>query len=323
MRKTIIMALLCAVCALTLHAGDSFVPKPMEKVSGLVETIDKTMDYKIQDLFEYPDDIPLTDNLDNHGVTVTVTSDNESMMAFKSYTYYTYLKYNRVTLTRYKNVAGTANITVTLAYNGDTVSTVIPHEYFEILVTDQSKYASTDNPCRLDILDPTYVRVTGSQQNVTKANGESTVKLEFVEMPEYGTLKQDTIHYDRFNTAYYRPAALYTPHEGLDNYTKDRFRFRLTLASGNYAEGTVEVLVRKNALVSRIIEFLPAPGQFTNEASFRDASCLIGTGSGTGTSSVPQTDGLVSLGGFGGYVIVGFDQPIYNDPQHPMAWTSP
>lgn len=319
MRKTIIMALLCAVCALTLHAGDSFVPKPMEKVSGLVETIDKTMNYKIQDLFEYPDDIPLTDNLDNHGVTVTVTSDNESMMAFKSYTYYTYLKYNRVTLTRYKNVAGTANVTVTLAYNGDTVSTVIPHEYFEILVTDQSKYASTDNPCRLDILDPTYVRVTGSQQNVTKANGESTVKLEFVEMPEYGTLKQDTIHYDRFNTAYYRPAALYTPHEGLDNYTKDRFRFRLTLASGNYAEGTVEVLVRKNALVSRIIEFLPAPGQFTNEASFRDASCLIGTGSGTGTSSVPQTDGLVSLGGFGGYVIVGFDQPIYNDPQHPYG----
>lgn len=53
-----------------------------------------------------------------------------------------------------------------------------------------------------------------------------------------------------------------------------------------------------------LVEYLPAPGQFVN-ANYglpQDAEGIIGQ------------VGMVSLGGFGGYIIVGFNDPILNDP---------
>ncbi len=56
--------------------------------------------------------------------------------------------------------------------------------------------------------------------------------------------------------------------------------------------------------ITNVIEYLPAPGQFVNEGS---------TGTLDGAQKiVGGNDGLLSLGGFGGYVIVGFDHSIEN-----------
>lgn len=58
--------------------------------------------------------------------------------------------------------------------------------------------------------------------------------------------------------------------------------------------------------ISKIFEYLPAPGQFTNDSSFgtkEKANTMVG---GVG-------NGLLSLGSYGGYVIFGFDHPIKND----------
>ena len=55
-----------------------------------------------------------------------------------------------------------------------------------------------------------------------------------------------------------------------------------------------------------LVDFLPAPGQFVN-ASYgltEDAEGIIGG------------IGLVSLGGYGGYITVGFNAPITNDSAH-------
>ena len=67
----------------------------------------------------------------------------------------------------------------------------------------------------------------------------------------------------------------------------------------------------KNPFISRIIEYKPAPGQFINQEG-------IGTPKAA-ESIVGGLDGIVSLGGFGGYIVVGFDQKIWNDPENPYG----
>ena len=68
---------------------------------------------------------------------------------------------------------------------------------------------------------------------------------------------------------------------------------------------------------TRVIEFRPAPGQFMNLEITTDPSGVPGPVAGAG--SEPATDGIVSLGAFGGYIVLGFDRPIVNDPQHPYG----
>lgn len=294
----------------------AFVAKPYS-LTVVGETRDVTVEIPISTLFEFPDTIPSTENLDNHDVTVAVESGDPDLIQFVSYSWYSGYKQNRIRLKRIKDILGKTEISVTLIQGSDTVKNVISYECLEVTASDLTVYANIDSPKKLDVLSGVMSR--GIQHNVRNSGQENTVTLSIIDAPSYGTCEVDTIHYDKMNTAYYRSAIVYTPADGLENYTHDRFRYRITLGSGNYAEADIEVLVRKNALVARVIEFLPAPGQFTNESSFRDADCLIGKGSGTGTNSAPQTTGLVSLGGFGGYVILGFDQPIYNDPRHPYG----
>ncbi len=68
---------------------------------------------------------------------------------------------------------------------------------------------------------------------------------------------------------------------------------------------------------TRVIEFRPAPGQFVNLEITTDPSGALGPVAGGGSD--PATEGIVSLGAFGGYIVLGFDRPILNDPQHPYG----
>lgn len=68
---------------------------------------------------------------------------------------------------------------------------------------------------------------------------------------------------------------------------------------------------------ARVIEYRPAPGQFVNLEITTDPSGVVGPVA-TGASE-PATEGIVSLGGFGGYIVLGFDRSIINDPRHPYG----
>jgi hypothetical protein len=67
----------------------------------------------------------------------------------------------------------------------------------------------------------------------------------------------------------------------------------------------------KSPFISRIVEYRPAPGQFINDPG-------IGTREAA-ESIVGGIDGLVSLGNFGGYIVVGFDHTVWNDPKNPYG----
>lgn len=65
---------------------------------------------------------------------------------------------------------------------------------------------------------------------------------------------------------------------------------------------------------NKVIEYTPAPGQFINELKTGgfDASHVTPEAAVSYAESRLKEDGWVSLGGFGGYVIVGFDHSIDN-----------
>lgn len=65
------------------------------------------------------------------------------------------------------------------------------------------------------------------------------------------------------------------------------------------------VIDKKQVYISKIIEYKPAPGQFVNDTGFgtlTKAQDLIGG----------VNNGLVSLGGFGGYIVFSFNKAVQN-----------
>lgn len=68
---------------------------------------------------------------------------------------------------------------------------------------------------------------------------------------------------------------------------------------------------------NKVYEFLPAPGQFINEyctATTMEEACAY-------AESCLEQNAYVSLGGFGGYLVVGFDHSIDNSGDYNLAIT--
>lgn len=80
--------------------------------------------------------------------------------------------------------------------------------------------------------------------------------------------------------------------------------------------GTVILLILSFAkilaqYISEVIEYTPAPGQFTNTIPWGSPS--------TSTSIVGNVNGTICLGAFGGYVIFRFENPVENHPDNPYG----
>lgn len=73
---------------------------------------------------------------------------------------------------------------------------------------------------------------------------------------------------------------------------------------------------------SRVIEYQPSPGQLVQNAAFNDPAralgAPIGSGGGGGLSA-PDNTKLVTLGGFGGTITLGFEAPIWHNPHNPRG----
>ena len=67
--------------------------------------------------------------------------------------------------------------------------------------------------------------------------------------------------------------------------------------------------------ITKVIDFMPAVGQFTNSMPLYEAGDTQETMNAKVLEAIGNNKrGLISLGGFGGYVVVGFDHTIQNVP---------
>ena len=116
----------------------------------------------------------------------------------------------------------------------------------------------------------------------------------------------------------YRITATATAERGTGEVTITR-NFVVTA----YEEGVYrrEINASSKADWNRVYDYTPAPGQFINE---------LKTGGFDGTQTTPETaiayaeermreENWVSLGGFGGYIIVGFDHSIANSGDYDLG----
>jgi len=67
-----------------------------------------------------------------------------------------------------------------------------------------------------------------------------------------------------------------------------------------------------------VLVYDPAPGQFVNVEAFNDPTRALGAPVGGGTITQGNTS-VVSLGGFGGTITLGFDHTVRDDPRNPMG----
>ncbi|MGE7775828.1 PKD-like domain-containing protein [Chitinophaga sp. NPDC101104] len=93
------------------------------------------------------------------------------------------------------------------------------------------------------------------------------------------------------------------------------FKLNVKTAAG---EANQHVSVRVNAQVytngvSKVFDFQPAPAQFTNKLPLWEAGDTEAQMTAKAETAL-KSNGLVCLGGFGGYIVMGFDHTIVNVP---------
>ncbi len=69
---------------------------------------------------------------------------------------------------------------------------------------------------------------------------------------------------------------------------------------------------------TQVLAYAPAPGQFVNDAGFNNSENALGPPAGGGTND-PNNESVVTLGAFGGFLVLGFDHTILDDSLNPFG----
>lgn len=292
-------------------AGDNpIVPSKSANLTGtngLRDAKVKNVTFYITNVFSCPAGWDKSEIWDSIGITWGVESDNPEIISKITND----SKTGKCTL-EVQPKSGSYNLKCWVERNGVRAEKTVPRTFYAVKTNDdQVSTIRSANPVEVDVL-----------ANDTKMNVD--FDLQIVEDPKFGTVVLTTIT-DKYGKEKQGYAYTYDPSKPIENWGADSFKYRIQLSqdnggNGEYADGTVKVVIRDNPAISKVYEFVPAPGQFINSGnSFNDATCLIGQGGSEGNSQVPATANMISLGTFGGYVVVGFDQPIKNDPRNPYG----
>lgn len=286
-RKAWLVCFLLCV-AVVAFSGNGFRPKPYS-FTDIVKSSKLTVNIAMTDLFEYPDGVDASARLDDMGVELEVIPADKSFVDLYKYEYYDFKKVQYLYLYRMPNKAGETDVTLRLKYNGKTVENVLKFTFRKLVAFDDSFSVEPGQPASLNVL--------GNDQFMSNAE-KSAASITIDSFPKYGSV--NIVDGKSCKEIYYMP------YDGVENYSFDELKYTVSLQSGEKSSATAKIAVHKNAYASRIIEYLPAPGQFTNTMNNPDV--ILGNG-----------NGMISLGAFGGYVVVGFDQPVKNDPRNPYG----
>lgn len=101
--------------------------------------------------------------------------------------------------------------------------------------------------------------------------------------------------------------------------TVSRGAYQLKVSSASLVD-TLLITVKQADLpqspyISKVFDYLPAPGQFVNELpKYNTGDTYETMMAKTATELVGEDANMITLGGWGGYVVVGFDHTIVNVP---------
>jgi len=261
--------------------GQGFTPKEDRKEDRMRSSYVFKKITKFADLFNYPADIDVKSNIsENADINISFASTNEANLFFDGFYYSSYsgqFFYINVP----ENIYGCDTLTITIKYKGTTTQAKI------IVNTDPIK--CVNDSYDLGIGDTLEVNVVNNDQP------RGFFDFSTFEIITNATSGSHQITGDGIIE--------YISDKNAPNYTVDKMIYRIADADANYDTAIVYMNVHKNPYASKIFDYLPGTGQFVNStwADTAAAKKIIGDNSGG-----------ASLGGFGGYVIAGFDQAIVN-----------
>ncbi|QGY46289.1 T9SS type A sorting domain-containing protein [Maribellus comscasis] len=269
-------------------AGLAFSFKDNLIVNRTRDASDFRVTKKFTDLFNYPDGYNIkTEISKSSDVAITYNSTNENHLLFDGYYYSSssgqYFYYKIPT-----GAYGTDTLTISIDYHGFTSKALV--------IANLAPLSARDDSYTIDIGGTLGMNVAG---NDIPSSYLDKTSLEILQNTSYGAL---TNNIDGTLT--------YVNESATPNYSFENFEYRIADVEGHYDTATVKINIHMNSYASRVIEFMPAPGQFTNES--------IGQ-SNSAEKTLGTQGGMISLGAFGGYVVYGFDQPIINNPQNPYG----
>lgn len=288
------MLFIAAFILMTAYGGSvfaqSFKPIPQTPIKRLRVASDIPQTIALRNLFSFPAGINETGVDVTALATITVTSDNPGVVQANGTTFMggTWVSYS----VKGGNLTGTATLTVSIDYNGAVTSNTIQFEVAHVVANSESATVVPGGFILLDVL---------ANDQPSASIDPST--LEITTQPISGTA---TIVEDQA-----KKKIRYESNAGTSNWTADKIEYRVADNAGNYSSpAKVTIAVNLNSYATKLIEYKPAPGQFINKTPWGLPSIAA-----TNVLGAPNGSGM-SLGGFGGYVIVGFDQPIRNNPKN-------
>lgn len=287
LRNTLTAVLLLCFASMAF-AGARFVPKAYS-FSDVAKPWQMTINIAMTDLFEYPDGVESTANLDELGVTAHIETSDSAIVDLYRYEYYAYGKVQQLYVYRMANNVGEADVTVTLTYQGETVSNVLHFSFLKAVAADDVYAVSPEGVLVADVL---------KNDSYMTESDKATSVITIDEQPKYGTASVEA--------GESRPVIKYLPNMGVENYSFDQLKYTVTLATGESTCAVVKINIHYSPYATKVLGYLPAPGQYTN--TMNDPTIVLG-----------ESGSTISLGSFGGYIILGFDQPIKNDARHPYG----
>ncbi len=293
-KMNFIVLLMLLVTTFAANAGNQFVPKEYsyEEVGS---DANKSFYVYFYQLFTYPDEITTkTDISQMEGITITTSSDDNSLI--KLSTINAHMSQTRMQLTRVGGAKGETTFSVSITYNGETITNTFP---VKVLGLQTSAIKSYVEPSQAE---PQIFDVIGNT-SFYKSEEKTACTLSLDNADE---LKHGTAELVDGENGY--KVIKYTLNGTPSQIVADAIKYTITLSDGEASSNKVVAYATRNCKATKILEYQPAAGQFRMETAWDNP-----------VEFFESRERGLSLGALGGYVVLGFDQPIYNNPQNPYG----
>ena len=251
---SIIMLFMLLATTFTAQAGSQFVPKEYsyEEVGS---DASKSFYVYFYQLFTYPDEITTkTDISQLEGITITTSSGDNSIIKLAAIN--AHMNQTRMQLTRLGGVKGETTFTVSITYNGETVTNTFPVKVPGLKTSMIKSYIEPEQA------EPQIYDVIGNSA-FYKSDEKTACTLTLDNADE---LKHGTAELVDGENGY--KVIKYTLNGTPQEIVSDAIKYTITLSDGiESSSDKVITYATRNCYATKILEYQPAAGQFRSEVA--------------------------------------------------------